>query len=151
MGPYLRLLGARVGPDVTIATSLIGLPALLRIDRDAAIGYGAVLRSWQVADGWVTVAPITIGERAFVGAGAVCEPGARLGPGSALGEQSVAGPDEAVPAGARRAGSPARPVTSLSPSVEAMLRTRGRRTTGGRGSWSPPGSHWCCWRPPHSS
>ncbi|MFH8516909.1 Pls/PosA family non-ribosomal peptide synthetase [Streptomyces gelaticus] len=125
MGPYLRLLGARVGPDVTIATSLIGLPALLRIDRDAAIGYGAVLRPWQVADGWVTVAPITIGERAFVGAGAVCEPGARLGPGSALGEQSVAGPDEAVPVGARRAGSPARPVTSMSPSVEAMLRTRG--------------------------
>lgn len=125
MGPYLRLLGARIGPDTTIATGLIGLPALLRIDRDAAIGYGAVLRPWQVADGWVTIAPITIGERAFVGANAVCEPGACLGPGSALGEQSVAGPDDPVPAGARRAGSPARPVTSLSPSVEAMLGTRG--------------------------
>lgn len=115
MGPYLRLLGARIGPGTTIATGLIGLPALLRIDRDAAIGYGAALRPWQVADGRVTVAPITIGERAFVGANAVCEPGARLGPGAALGEQSVAGPDEAVPAGARRAGSPApchRPVTA---------------------------------------
>ncbi|MER5611175.1 Pls/PosA family non-ribosomal peptide synthetase [Streptomyces sp. NPDC002215] len=126
MGPYLRLLGARIGPGTTIATALIGLPALLRIDRDAAIGYRATLRPWQVADGRVTVAPITIGERAFVGANAVCEPGARLGPGAALGEQSVAGPDEAVPAGARRAGSPARPVTALSPPVEAMLRPRGR-------------------------
>ncbi|MFF8418586.1 Pls/PosA family non-ribosomal peptide synthetase [Streptomyces sp. NPDC015680] len=126
MGPYLRLLGARIGPGTNIATGLIGLPAQLRIDRDAAIGYGATLRPWQVADGRVTVAPITIGERAFVGANAVCEPGARLGPGAALGEQSVAGPDEAVPAGARRAGSPARPVTALSPAVEAMLRTRGR-------------------------
>ncbi|MFD7620401.1 Pls/PosA family non-ribosomal peptide synthetase [Streptomyces sp. NPDC059802] len=125
MGRYLRLLGARIGPDTTIATSLVGLPTLLRIDRDAAIGYGAVLRPWQVADGWVTIAPITIGERAFVGANAVCEPGASLGPGSALGEQSVAGPDDPVPAGARSAGSPARPVTSLSPSVEAMLGTRG--------------------------
>ncbi|WP_329192126.1 Pls/PosA family non-ribosomal peptide synthetase [Streptomyces sp. NBC_01435] len=132
MGPYLRLLGAHVGPDTTIATSLVGLPALLRIDRDAAIGYGAVLRPWQVSDGWVTVAPITIGERAFVGANAVCEPGACLGPGSALGEQSVAGPDDPVPAGARRAGSPARPVTSMSPSVEAMLGT-----PGGTDRWQP--------------
>ncbi|GAA2447461.1 non-ribosomal peptide synthetase [Streptomyces pulveraceus] len=132
MGPYLRLLGARVAPGTTIATGLVGLPALLRVDRDAAIGYGAVLRPWQVSDGWVTVAPITIGERAFVGANAVCEPGACLGPGSALGEQSVAGPDDPVPAGERRSGSPARPVTSLSPSVEAMLGT-----PGGTDRWQP--------------
>lgn len=124
MGPYLRLLGARIGPRTTIATSLVGLPTLLRVDRDAAIGYGATLRPWQVTDGWVTVAPITIGERAYVGANAVLEPGACLGPRSALGEQSVAGPDEAVPAGARRAGSPARPVEALSPLVETMLRSR---------------------------
>ncbi|MFJ5841611.1 Pls/PosA family non-ribosomal peptide synthetase [Streptomyces shenzhenensis] len=124
MGPYLRLLGARVGPGTTIASSVVGLPALLRIDRDATIGYGATLRPWQVADGWVTVAPITVGERAYVGANAVLEPGACLGAGSALGEQSVAGPDEAVPAGARRAGSPARPVAALDPLVETLLRTR---------------------------
>ncbi|MFB6715096.1 Pls/PosA family non-ribosomal peptide synthetase [Streptomyces sp. NPDC056358] len=123
MGHYLRLLGARIGPGATIATSFVGLPTLLRIDRDAAIGYGATLRPWQVSDGWVTVAPITVGERAYVGANAVLEPGACLGPRSGLGEQSVAGPDEAVPAGARRAGSPARPVEALSPLVEKMLST----------------------------
>ncbi|MEU6895508.1 Pls/PosA family non-ribosomal peptide synthetase [Streptomyces sp. NPDC046557] len=122
MAPYLRLLGARIGPRVTIATSLVGLPALLRVDSDAAIGYGVTVRPWQVADGWVTVAPIVVGARAYVGANAVLEPGACLGPGSALGEQSVAGPGGAVPAGARRAGSPARPVDALSPPVEAMLR-----------------------------
>ncbi|MFI2206124.1 Pls/PosA family non-ribosomal peptide synthetase [Streptomyces sp. NPDC020192] len=124
MGPYLRLLGAHIGPRTTIATSVVGLPMLLRVDADATIGYGATLRCWQVADGWVTVAPITIGERAYVGANAVCEPGAVLGPGSALGEQSVVGSDDAVPAGARRAGSPARPVEALSPFVETTLRTR---------------------------
>ncbi|MFI0737718.1 Pls/PosA family non-ribosomal peptide synthetase [Streptomyces sp. NPDC021100] len=124
MGCYLRLLGARVGRRTTIATSVVGLPALLRVDGDATIGYGATLRCWQVADGWVTVAPITIGERAYVGAHAVCEPGAVLGPRSALGEQSVVGSDDVVPAGARRAGSPARPVEALSPFVETMLRTR---------------------------
>ncbi|MFF2327297.1 MULTISPECIES: Pls/PosA family non-ribosomal peptide synthetase [unclassified Streptomyces] len=125
MGPYLRLLGARIGPRTTLSSALVGLPALLRVGADATIGYGVTLRPWQVADGWVTVAPITVGERAYVGANAVLEPGACLGPGSALGEQSVAGPDEAVPAGGRRAGSPARPVDALSPAVETMLRRRG--------------------------
>ncbi|MGW0994308.1 Pls/PosA family non-ribosomal peptide synthetase [Streptomyces sp. NPDC002523] len=123
MGPYLRLLGARVGPRTTIATSLIGLPKLLRIGGDAAIGYGATLRPWQVTDGWVTIAPITIGERAYVGANAVCEPGAELGPGAALGEQSLTGPGETIPAGGRRAGSPARPVEVLSPLVESLLNS----------------------------
>jgi non-ribosomal peptide synthetase-like protein len=105
---------------------MIGLPAMLRIGSDAAIGYGASLRPWQVADGWVTVAPITIGARAYVGAHAVCAPGAELGPGAALGEQSLAGPGEAIPAGGRRAGSPARPVETLSPLVESMLSSAGR-------------------------
>ncbi|MEW2160935.1 Pls/PosA family non-ribosomal peptide synthetase [Streptomyces sp. NPDC007189] len=121
MGPYLRLLGARVGSHTTIATSVIGLPALLRIGNEAAIGYGATLRPWQVADGWVTIAPITVGARAYVGANAVCSPGAELGPGAALGEQSLAGPGETIPAGCRRAGSPARPVEELSPLAESLL------------------------------
>ncbi|MGW2183547.1 Pls/PosA family non-ribosomal peptide synthetase [Streptomyces sp. NPDC001732] len=132
MGPYLRLLGARIGPCTTIATGFVGLPTLLAVDRDATVGYNATIRPWQVVDGWVTVAPITIGERAYVGANAVLEPGACLGPRSALGEQSVAGPDEALPAGARRAGSPARRVEALSPLVESMLRSRA-----GTDRWRP--------------
>ncbi|MEV5986747.1 Pls/PosA family non-ribosomal peptide synthetase [Streptomyces sp. NPDC052051] len=121
MGPYLRLLGARVGARTTIATSLVSLPTLLSVGSDTAVGYGASLRSWHVEDGWVTVAPISIGKRAYVGANAVLEPGARMGHRSGLGEQSVIGQGEAVPAGARRAGSPARAVESLSPTVERML------------------------------
>ncbi|MFF4211089.1 Pls/PosA family non-ribosomal peptide synthetase [Streptomyces sp. NPDC001796] len=121
MAPYLRLLGARIGARATIATGLITLPTLLSVGSDTAVGYGVCLRPWQVADGWVTVAPITIGERAYVGAGAVLEPGARMGDRSALGEQSLLGPGEPVPAGARRAGSPARPVDALAPAVETML------------------------------
>ncbi|MYR64200.1 peptide synthetase, partial [Streptomyces sp. SID625] len=148
MGPYLRLLGARIGRRTTIATSLVGLPALLRVEHDAAIGYGATLRPWQVSDGRVTVAPITVGAGAYVGANAVLEPGARLGPGAALGEQSVTGPYDPLPAGARRAGSPARPVAALSPLVEAMLRTR----VGPDGTRSAPGADTRepdRWRPGH--
>ncbi|MGW5821105.1 Pls/PosA family non-ribosomal peptide synthetase [Streptomyces noursei] len=125
MGRYLRLLGARIGPRTTIATGVVPLPALLRIGADAAIGYGVTLRAWRVADGWVTVAPIDIGPRAYVGAHAVLEPGARLAAGAGLGEQSVVGQGEVVPPGARWAGSPPAPVPTLDPHVEDMLRAGG--------------------------
>ncbi|MEV8391150.1 MULTISPECIES: Pls/PosA family non-ribosomal peptide synthetase [unclassified Streptomyces] len=131
MAAYLRLLGARIGPRTTIATSTITLPALLRIGGDTSIGYGVSITPWRVADGWVTVAPIEIGPHAFVGANAVLEPGARMGAGAGLGEQSVIGQDEAIPAGERMAGSPPRPVDELAPGVEAMMRAH-RRTDGWR-------------------
>ncbi|MEV4441878.1 Pls/PosA family non-ribosomal peptide synthetase, partial [Streptomyces sp. NPDC049577] len=121
MGPYLRLLGARVGPRTTIATGLVSLPGMVRVGGDASVGYGVTLHPWRVADGWVTVAPVEIGRGACVGANAVLEPGARLGNGAGLGEQSVLARGEAVPAGARWAGSPPGPVDALAPDVEAML------------------------------
>ncbi|MCB5909099.1 Pls/PosA family non-ribosomal peptide synthetase [Streptomyces pinistramenti] len=122
MGPYLRLLGARVGPRTTIATGVVSLPALVRIGAGTSVGYGVSLIPWQVADGWVTVAPIEIGPGAYVGANAVLEPGARMGAGAGLGEQSVVGQGEAVPAGARWTGSPPSTTDALAPGVEAMLR-----------------------------
>ncbi|WP_369358278.1 Pls/PosA family non-ribosomal peptide synthetase [Streptomyces sp. cg2] len=125
MGGYLRLLGTRIGPRTTVATGAVPLPSLVRIGADASIGYGVTLRAWRVADGWVTVAPIDIGPRAYVGAHAVLEPGARIGTGAGLGEQSALGQGEAVPPGARWAGSPPSPVAALAPDVEEMLRADG--------------------------
>ncbi|MGC9667868.1 Pls/PosA family non-ribosomal peptide synthetase [Planosporangium sp. 12N6] len=121
MAAYLRLLGARTGRRTTIATSSISLPTLVEIGTDAAIGYGVSLRPWRVEDGWVTVAPITVGPGAFVGANAVLEPGATVGAGAGLGEQSVLGEGETVPPGARWSGSPPTPADALAPTVEAML------------------------------
>ncbi|GAA1184585.1 non-ribosomal peptide synthetase [Streptomyces hebeiensis] len=123
MAGYLRLLGARIGPRTLIATRRISLPCMLRVGGGASIGYDVSLRAWEVADGWVTLAPIDIGAHAYVGANAVLEPGARVEVGAALGEQSVLGQGETVPAGARWAGSPPGPVDALGPAVESMLRS----------------------------
>ncbi len=125
VGCYLRLLGARIGPRTTIATGAIPLPSLLQVGADASVGYGTMLHAWRVADGWVTVAPISIGSRAYVGAHTVLEPGARMEAGSGLGEQSVLGEGEVVPAGARWAGSPPVPLKALDPRIEDMLRAGG--------------------------
>jgi non-ribosomal peptide synthetase-like protein len=126
MPAYLRALGARIGRRTTIATSTISLPHLVNIGDDAAVGYGVALRPWRVADGWVTVAPITIGAGAFVGANAVLEPGASVGAGAALGEQSVLAEGEEVAECGRFTGSPAAAVDELTPTVEALLAEPGR-------------------------
>ncbi|MEW2384722.1 Pls/PosA family non-ribosomal peptide synthetase [Micromonospora sp. NPDC047707] len=121
MATYLRLLGARVGHRTIIATSAISLPTLVTVGPGASIGYGVSVRPWRAEDGWVVVAPITIGSGAFVGANAVLEPGASVGAYAGLGEQSVLVHGETVPPGARWAGSPPAPTTRLAPTVESML------------------------------
>lgn len=125
MATYLRLLGARIGPRATIATSTISMPTLIEIGVDASVGYGASLRPWRVRDGWVRVAPITVGPGAFVGANVVLEPSASVGANAGLGEQSVLVDGESVPPGARWAGSPPSPIKRLAPTVEHMLGCEG--------------------------
>ncbi|MEV6813215.1 Pls/PosA family non-ribosomal peptide synthetase [Micromonospora sp. NPDC051296] len=124
MATYLRLLGARIGRRTMIATSAISLPTLISVERGASIGYGASLRPWRAEDGWVVIGRITVGPNAFVGANAVLETGASVGANAGLGEQSVLVQGDAVPPGARWAGSPPAPTERLAPTVEAMLSYR---------------------------
>ncbi|GAA1947412.1 non-ribosomal peptide synthetase [Amycolatopsis minnesotensis] len=125
MAPYLRVLGAKIGRRTTIASSSISLPSMVHIGPDASIGYGAVLRPWRVEDGWVVVAPITVGRGAFVGANAVLEPGCTVGELAGLGEQSALGQHQSIPAAARWSGSPAEPVEALEASTESVMAARG--------------------------
>lgn len=106
---YLRLLGARIGPDAHLGTSVLSLPRMLDVGAGATLGYGAALRPWTLADGWVTVAPIRVGDGAHLGASAVVEPGAVLGAHCVVGEQSAVGEGLVVPPGEHWSGSPAAP------------------------------------------
>jgi non-ribosomal peptide synthetase-like protein len=117
---YLRVLGAKVGARSAIATSSISMPTMVSVGHDASVGYGVALRPWRVEDGWVVVAPITIGANAFVGANAVLEPGATVSAGALLGELSVLSENECVPVDARWSGAPAKPTEKLDPTLETM-------------------------------
>ncbi|WFG47021.1 Pls/PosA family non-ribosomal peptide synthetase [Pseudonocardia alni] len=128
---YLRMLGATVGRDVHLGTSVLSMPALLRIDDGATVGYGAALRPWTLADGWVTVAPIAVGEGAHVGASAVVEPGAVVGADAVVGEQSALAADQVVPPAEHWAGSPA--VPDAADAAVAELTERGPAP-----SWTRP-------------
>ncbi|WP_232535206.1 Pls/PosA family non-ribosomal peptide synthetase [Nocardia terpenica] len=125
---YLRLLGAKIGRGAHIATGTVSLPTMLRIGPGAAVGYGVTMLPWRVQDGWVIVAPISVGADAFVGAHAVLDPGATVADGAALGEQSALSDGETVPTGGRWSGSPAEPVDRLSENAETVLALAPDRT-----------------------
>lgn len=134
VAPYLRALGARVGRDVHLGTSMLSLPSLISIGDGASIGYGVALRPWVVEDGRVVVEPITIGDGAFVGAGAVLEPGSSVGPRAVLAEQSTAVRGQYIPAGEHWAGSPSAASDDVDPMV-AQLADSSPAAGWGRRQW----------------
>ena len=118
--PYLRLLGARIGRHCHLATVTLPLPWLLEIGDEVSIGYGAQLRTVTIEDGWVTIKPVVVGNRAFIGANAVLQPGASLGADAGLAEQSLAAEDQHIPAGEHWAGSPSSPSPEPDPLLESI-------------------------------
>jgi non-ribosomal peptide synthetase-like protein len=117
---YLRLLGARIGKGVHIATSHVHLPDLVEIGDRASIGYDAEIQTFIVEDGWLTIAPVKIGAGAFVGTKAVVLPGAQVEPDARVMEQTLVGRGQTVPAGETWSGSPARRVAGKDRLLDRM-------------------------------
>lgn len=63
---WLRLLGARVGTDVEASTVLL-LPSMTRIRDGAFLADDTLVASYELGGGYVRVARVEIGERAFLG------------------------------------------------------------------------------------
>ncbi|MEI5521013.1 Pls/PosA family non-ribosomal peptide synthetase [Streptomyces brasiliscabiei] len=107
---YLRALGARIGPGVTILSRTVPVCTDL-----LTIGAGTVIRKessflcYRARAGRVRTGPVTLGRDVFVGEHTVLDIGTAMGDGSQLGHSSALRADESVPAGQRRHGSPARP------------------------------------------
>ena len=80
---YARLLGVRIGRGCHIGTAGLHVPDLVEIGDGASIGYGVEIQPYVVEDGWLVMAPIRIGEEAFVGANTVLGPGSRVESGRA--------------------------------------------------------------------
>jgi len=105
---FFRALGAKIGPNVHLATDDCSSFDLLSVGADTAIGVEANLTGCTVERGWLRIGPIAIGERCFVGTRAVLREGASLGDGAKLEDLSMLPRGAHVPRGERWAGSPAR-------------------------------------------
>lgn len=105
-----RLLGCRLDDGV----NFIGLdayiddvfPELVSIGAGSVISFRAVILAHD--DAKHTVAKVSIGKGAFLGACAIIMPGVEIGDNAVVGAGAVVTRD--VPAGGRVAGAPAKPI-----------------------------------------
>lgn len=74
---WLRLLGARVGSDVEASTVLL-LPSMTTVASGAFLADDTMVGSYELAHGWVHIAPVKIGKRAFLGNSGMTAPGRRV-------------------------------------------------------------------------
>lgn len=74
---WLRLLGARVGKGTEISTALL-VPKFTVIEDGAFLADDTMVGSYELGGGWIHVAPVTIGKRAFLGNSGIAQPGRRV-------------------------------------------------------------------------
>ncbi len=107
--PWLRAMGARIGPRSEVSTIRLIQPDLLEAGAECFLADDVLAGAARVRGGWLEVGRARVGDRAFVGNSAVLPPGAVLGNGVLIGTLSIPpeGPRGPVPDGTTWFGSPA--------------------------------------------
>jgi non-ribosomal peptide synthetase-like protein len=86
---WLRLLGMRVGRDVELST-VLAVPAMTTVDNGAFLADDTMIAPYELADGRLSVGPVRIGKRVFVGNSGMVGLGRKLPKGSLVGVLSAA-------------------------------------------------------------
>jgi non-ribosomal peptide synthetase-like protein len=104
--PWYRLLGARIGRRSETSTATFLSPDLVSIGAESFVADNVALGAARVEAGVLTVTPVVIGTRTFVGNSAVVPAGTEVGDGCLVGCLSLAPPEARKP-GTSWLGSPA--------------------------------------------
>ncbi len=120
---YYRLLGARIGKDVHIATDNIRIFDLVSIGDQASLGADCSLHACVAEAGELRVGPIDIGAGCRVGSSAVVSEDVVMGPGSRLRDLSLLPSGTRVPANEVWHGSPAFRIGAAPPAAVGPRRT----------------------------
>ncbi|HTK09268.1 MAG TPA: Pls/PosA family non-ribosomal peptide synthetase [Ktedonobacteraceae bacterium] len=127
--PFLRMLGARIGRWAEVSTMGNLDPDMLRIGNESFVADIAVVAPAVFHHGSVALAPATIGDRSFVGNGALIPIATQIGDNSLIGVYSLP-PAQQVDPGTSWLGSPAifLPHRQESKSFDDALTYRPRRS-----------------------
>lgn len=87
-----RLMGARIGRDSELSTSLSGRYDLLSVGENCFIADDVILGEEACRQGWITLEPVTIGDRVFIGNDAVVPAGSELISDTLIGIKSLTPP-----------------------------------------------------------
>jgi non-ribosomal peptide synthetase-like protein len=105
--PWLRLMGARIGPRAELSTVWYFAPELIDIGAESFLADGSIVGGRRTNGGMFQISANRVGTRSFVGNSAVLPVGSSLGDGCLLGVQSVPPPEPArTPDGSEWLGSP---------------------------------------------
>jgi non-ribosomal peptide synthetase-like protein len=105
---YLRLLGARIGREVSLASISLRAPDLLRVDDGASIGSSTQLENARVLGGELVLGSIHIGRDATVGSYCALEGDTVVEADARLDGLSALASGQRVPTGEHWMGTPAR-------------------------------------------
>ncbi len=87
--PWYRLLGAKLGRRVEIATPSAVIPDLVTIDSESFIADGVVMGAPRVERGRMYLRKTQIGKRSFIGNSALLPPGVTIGDDTLIGCMSI--------------------------------------------------------------
>ncbi len=105
---WLRLLGARIGPEVVLGSTTMRVPHLVSIGAGTSIGNGVNLENARVEGGRLHLGAIDIGANACIGSYVVIEGDTVVGDWAHVEGQSALAAGQRVPARQAWHGSPAR-------------------------------------------
>ena len=106
---WLRLLGARIGPDVEASTVLL-IPRLTTVGEGAFLADDTLLGSYELGGGWLRVGEVKIGKHAFVGNSGMTAPGRKVPRQGLVAVLSAAPRRTQAKKGTSWLGSPPRPL-----------------------------------------
>lgn len=105
---FLKAMGMKIGRHAFINTELISDPRFIEVGDDAALGGSVRIFAHYGGGGNLVIAPVKIGRRATLGAGACVMGDVEVGDGAVVLPHSVLLPGTRVPAGETWGGVPAR-------------------------------------------
>ncbi|WP_437770291.1 Pls/PosA family non-ribosomal peptide synthetase [Arthrobacter sp. KNU40] len=129
---YLRALGARIGPRVTILSSRIpACPDLLTVGADTVIRKDSTFYCYRAHAGRIQTGPVTLGRNVLIGEQTTLDIDTAMGDDAQLGHSSSLHRFQSVPPGSAWNGSPAQPAhTNYRLAGQASSGTRSRVSFG---------------------
>eukprot|EP00456_Euglypha_rotunda_P083551 TRINITY_DN82_c1_g2_i1.p1 TRINITY_DN82_c1_g2~~TRINITY_DN82_c1_g2_i1.p1 ORF type:complete len:1332 (+),score=300.42 TRINITY_DN82_c1_g2_i1:513-4508(+) len=124
---YYRVMGAKIGENVYLGNDGGAIFDLLTIGSDSCLGADSHFTGSTIADGWLVIGPIEIGERCFVGTRALLGPSTTMGDDSSLEDLSFLPQGSGIPTGERWRGSPARREETAGETAQQTAITRPSR------------------------
>ena len=106
MRAWYRLMGAKIGKDTEISTSLAGRYDLVELGEKCFIADEVILGDEEIRRGWMTLRKVKTGDRVFIGNDGVLPMGANVPDGALIGIKSKPPENAAMSAGDTWFGTP---------------------------------------------